>query len=576
MKLKLGGLRIFKLIAVARGFSFLLRYFGYQTRNFGSNFYAVLAGVVILVIIGNTALKVKSGEIDTHALDIALNYRLSSPSPSSQIIILDVDEKTLAEMANNHGRWPWPREVLAEGLAKLNEAKVAAVAFNIMLSDPDLKNQSSDEIFNQIASESSTTSFPLIRLNADNDKQSQIKLKMIKGVTGPSAELEKPIALLFPGFTGTHDKLGLVNLHTESDGVVRSYSVYSKEGQDQSVRLPSIVARVFETLKQTKNQQIKTSTETLPDSIILNWRNKKGTYQRISFSDYFNAKGQQEKDFKTLMTGKIIILGVSAPGIANVKTSPISSATDDNLIIATAIDDLISDSELKILPEALQASVAILFILALMLSFYSSVEDKKIEGVFAASQIAILGITIISISYSYYLIDLTLAFMFSTAYFIVAKIYSEVEKGAYRGNKKFSKALITANTVCHVISLDVTKTPASLLVTFKKELEKEFGFSNVFYLDNVFGNGNLIEDLSETYHFFVFFTEADIAFTSTVNEIQKGLNFISSTKTLALQQQAYYVGFPFQANTDTSDDQIVFTDVALSMLKLVRFSLKQR
>jgi hypothetical protein len=50
--------------------------------------------------------------------------------------------------------------------------------------------------------------------------------------------------------------------------------------------------------------------------------------------------------------------------------------------------------------------------------------------------------------------------------------YSEVEKGAYRGNKKFSKALITANTVCHVISLDVTKTPASLLVTFKKELEK--------------------------------------------------------------------------------------------------------
>jgi adenylate cyclase len=574
MKLKLGKLRIFKLLALTRGVSFLYRYCGYQTRNFSSNFYAVLAAFFIVAIIGNTALKIKSGEIDTNALDIALNYRLSSPAPNSQIIILDIDEKSLADMAGNHGRWPWPREVLAEGLAKLNEAKVSAVAFNIMLSDPDIKNPSSDEVFNQIAAESASTSFPLIRLNPNNDKQSQIKLKMIKGVTGPEAELEKTIALLFPNFTGTHDKLGVVNLQTESDGVVRSYSIYSKEGADESVSMPSIVARVFETVKKSSNTKLL--NDEVSDSIILNWRNKKGTYQRISFADYFNATGQKEKDYQQLMTGKIIVLGVSAPGIANVKTSPISNTTDDNLVIATAIDDLVSGSELKILPETIQALVAILFILALMLAFYSAVNDKKIEAIFAVSQIAILGITIISISYSFYLIDLTLAFMFSTAYFVVAKIYAEIEKGAYRGNKKFSKAVITDNTICHVICIDVTRTKPSIINTLKKELELKFGFSNVFYLDNVFGDGNLIEDLSETYHFFVYFAASNETTPVNQNEIQTGLTFVKSSKTEELQKQTHYLAFYFHQKSIANDDQIVFSDVALTMLKLVRFNLKNK
>ena len=204
------------------------------------------------------------------------------------------------------------------------------------------------------------------------------------------------------------------------------------------------------------------------------------------------------------------------------------------------------------------------------------VDDKKIEGIFAASQIAILGITIISISYSYYLIDLTLAFMFSTAYFVVAKIYAEVEKGAYRGNKKFSKAAITDNTICHVICIDVTQTKPSLLNTLKRELELKFGFSNVFYLDNVFGDGNLIEDLSETYHFFVYFAAANETTPTNQNEIQTGLTFVSSNKTETLQKQTHYLAFHFHKKSLDTDDQIVFSDVALTMLKLVRFNLKNK
>ena len=39
--------------------------------------------------------------------DVILKGRFSSPAPSRDILILDIDERTLASLAPQHGRWPW-------------------------------------------------------------------------------------------------------------------------------------------------------------------------------------------------------------------------------------------------------------------------------------------------------------------------------------------------------------------------------------------------------------------------------------------------------------------------------------
>src|ERR1700761_9503245 len=53
--------------------------------------------------------------------------------PDSPVRIVAIDEKSLAAV----GQWPWPRDVIAKLTRKLTEAGAAAIAFDIVFSEPD-------------------------------------------------------------------------------------------------------------------------------------------------------------------------------------------------------------------------------------------------------------------------------------------------------------------------------------------------------------------------------------------------------------------------------------------------------
>ena len=53
--------------------------------------------------------------------------------PSAPVRIVDIDNASLARV----GQWPWPRSVLAELIARLAEAGAAAIALDIVFSEPD-------------------------------------------------------------------------------------------------------------------------------------------------------------------------------------------------------------------------------------------------------------------------------------------------------------------------------------------------------------------------------------------------------------------------------------------------------
>lgn len=541
-----------------------LQYFGHVARRYRNNFYVLLALVFLVAIGVNTAFSLYAKELDTATLDLALKRRLSSPAPSDKIVILDVDEKSLEAMAKDHGRWPWPREVLAEALAKLSEAEVSAVAFNIMLSDPDIRNKASDDTFNDIAKESAQVVFPMIRLNPENDKLSQVRLGMIKGATGAPADLDKTVAVLFPAFSGTHDKLGLVNLDAGKDGVIRQYRLHTAEGKAQ---LPSMVAKVAALVPGYQQSQASAAGN---DRIILNWRNKRGSYERISFSDFFQADGPAQDKLLKRLSGKVVVLGVSAPGIANVKPTPYSLATDDNLIMATAIDDVLSDTHLKILSPLLQALFAFAFIGALCWGFYSAANDKLIQTFFLLSQTAFAAVTVISISYTSQLFDLTLAFMFGTAYFIVAKVYAGVEKNAYRGNKVFAKAGVSQGSVCHVLCLEFGSPSDKQVRVFRGEIEKAVGINNVFHLDNVFGKGNFVGNLSDKFDFFVVFDAKAVLATSPGKEVCENTVYIASAQTEALQRNGFAQSF---SCSEAPDAASLNQRVARAMLLLAHHAM---
>jgi len=46
------------------------------------------------------------------AFDLMVRSRLIVPKPDKDIVIVDINEASLAAMAKDFGRYPWPRQVL--------------------------------------------------------------------------------------------------------------------------------------------------------------------------------------------------------------------------------------------------------------------------------------------------------------------------------------------------------------------------------------------------------------------------------------------------------------------------------
>ena len=79
----------------------------------------VLVGIGLLATMGALIFNIAANylpEFPDRTRDLILKWRLSSPPPSDRIIILDIDERSLALLASEYGRWPWSRGVLAQGL----------------------------------------------------------------------------------------------------------------------------------------------------------------------------------------------------------------------------------------------------------------------------------------------------------------------------------------------------------------------------------------------------------------------------------------------------------------------------
>lgn len=161
---------------VSSFFVFIVEKWKYKT-------YLFLAAAFSLAILTDAVFFQLIEKMRHAGFDMMLRYRIFAPEPDKEIIIVDIDEASLASMVKEYGRWPWPRQVLGEFLEHLELQKPKAVVFDILFSDPDVYNPDSDAYFDAVVAETKNTFFPLLRLDEANDSLSQVKPAMLPGVT---------------------------------------------------------------------------------------------------------------------------------------------------------------------------------------------------------------------------------------------------------------------------------------------------------------------------------------------------------------------------------------------------------
>jgi CHASE2 domain-containing sensor protein len=414
--------------------------------------------------------------------DVILKARFSSPKPASDIFIVDIDERTLASLSEKHGRWPWSRDVLADGLQRLNDLGARAVLFNVLLSDPDKSNPDADAAMDITAQLNRNVAFPLIRLNPKNDAQSQLKVALIPGVTWKKGSVpETNIAAILPMFASMHDRLGVANQKPDDDGIVRKYPLRWEEG---SFTLPSMVERT------TELASINTSHA--PNLMSLNWRNKEGRYNRVSFSDVL--LDQLTKEQSQVFKNAIIIISLSAPGLGQTKPTSVLPLEDDGEILATAIDDAVNGTYLRIMPNGVTLLINVVTIWALVWLSLMPKPGGVMNKAFVIVQSGLGSITLISASYTNYLIDLSDSMSFGAGVFAVIKLVQSMDDSWSRAHPGFRKVRQPRTDGQFMLLGYLDKQLGAMASkVLQNAAEHIVGFSNVVRVDDLFGGESFIK-----------------------------------------------------------------------------------
>lgn len=387
-------------------------------RRFQGSFYLYLAALFTLVVLADGLfLNITAGLRQT-SFDLMLKNRLVVGKPDPDIVIVDINEASLAAMAKEYGRWPWPRQVMGEFLEQVEKQQPQAVIFDVLFSDPDVYNPDSDAYFNEVIGNTDNTFFPILRLDPSQDSLSQVYSAQIPGAfRQPGASDQgKPVAVVLPFMDAAlqSGRLGTHNIYPDIDGIARQYPVQQLES---GWLMPSLPAKVVAWLG------VKTPVR---DAILLNWRGKPFTYKYTGFAEaFFDLTSREHQRPADEFKGKIVIIGSTAAGLFDVKPTPMDRQFPGVEIMATAIDNLRHDDYLRV-PEARLFNIflALLIIWSSAVALYRNVAAEKLNSLFGASQFLLVGISYATINLVTTYINLTGPVLFGVVYFSIARLYT--------------------------------------------------------------------------------------------------------------------------------------------------------
>ena len=266
-------------------------------------------------------------DLNADASDILLRWHIRDRQPPADIVLVDIDQASLddPQMLELAGNWPWPRAVHGELTNFIAARKPAAIVFDIIFSEPDIFRPESDALFSRAVSKHNVI-LPMI-VAADGTPTPLRNLPEIMQIKpGPDANPDAGLPLIAPkAISPAGWRTGLINFLADDDRVGRRYWIsYPHQGW----QLPSLARRTAEMVGLTVPNQ---------EAIILNWYGK--DFQHISYGDLY-LESQKSKPQLPDLTGKIVIIGAAAPGLHDLRPTPLGAAISGPEILATAIANL--------------------------------------------------------------------------------------------------------------------------------------------------------------------------------------------------------------------------------------------
>ncbi len=320
--------------------------------------------------------------LDNRLLDRFVKAQAAPLAPDPDIVLVDIDERSLAAMEKEAGRWPWPRVVHAELVEGLAAQKPRAIVFDIMFTEADRFRPQDDAAFADSVAQHRNIYFPLLRLPAAGDAKGVriAELAPDLGLARTSgADPEARVALVPPlVLRPAQWRAGLITFTADADGVGRRFLLRETVG---GWRIPSLPARVASDLGFAVPDA---------DDLVLAWRGRAGGFPRVSYSDLYEEFGRSAKQRRAgEFTGKIVIVGTAATGLQDLRVTPLDSLHPGAEILGTAIENLKNARAMRYAPSWWPAAIGAALVLLLLLAFHRGV-DARATGAALAGATALL------------------------------------------------------------------------------------------------------------------------------------------------------------------------------------------
>jgi adenylate cyclase len=363
-----------------------------------------LAAVLLLALLHFVNVPIISPALDQVGLLVFDSYQRAAPRPyeDAGVRVVDIDDETI----KRYGQWPWPRTDVARLTDALGQAGAAAIAYDIVFSEPD--RTSPPRLAASLDQGAARTA--LARL-PDNDVvlgESFAKNPVVAGyfLTRDASKIAvtskagmavagstpgnfvqsyssaiQPLPPLLKGASGN----GFVSLSGEGDSIIRSAPLIARQG-DQL--LPSLALDALRTAQQAGSIVVKTSdasgelggsgdvvsvkvgdyevpttaggelwmhyTQRVPERTIPAWKILSGALSPQDMADAFG--------------GRIVFVGAGAIGLRDLISTPLQDRDPGVLVHAQATEQMILGQFLTRPDWATGVENALLLILGISLA----------------------------------------------------------------------------------------------------------------------------------------------------------------------------------------------------------------
>ncbi len=258
----------------------------------------------------------------------------ASGRPASQdILIIAIDESSLAQV----GRWPWPRQRLAEIVERLADAATGPVLLDVILSEPQREDPAADA-----------------RLAAALARHGQVVLPVF--MPSASEPAVRPLPIL-----AAHARLGHAQALVDSDGVSRRYL-------PQEIADGTAYAHVSAVLRGRAGPAMAVQADSA--ARLVPFAGPAGHFQRVSVAELLAGQVDPAR-----LRGRTVLVGATATGLGDNLVTPLAGrgGTMPGVeFVANVVDGLAAGLDPRVVAPmprlALSAMVLVLLMVAFLLT----------------------------------------------------------------------------------------------------------------------------------------------------------------------------------------------------------------